>query len=75
MSGSVAKHHLGSVSMSLAHSITREYVLSGHAPVRAATRDQVEIQRVCRIGPTPHWLQCSGELALYFAQAAQWNWP
>lgn len=31
------------------------------SPVRAALEDYVDVQGLCGSGPTPHWLQHSGE--------------
>jgi hypothetical protein len=35
----------------------------GLSLVRAVSRSYLHIQGLCRTGPVPYWMQCSGELA------------
>ena len=51
-------------------SVTR-ITTKGHADFQAATWNHVDVQELCRAGPTSHWLPNSGEQALHLAWAAQ----
>jgi hypothetical protein len=51
-SGSVAMKQQRWVSMSVAHIATRDH---GMSLVRVARGDDVNVQGLCRTGPTPHW--------------------
>lgn len=47
--------------MSTAHIITREH---GDSMVGAATGDHVDVQELCIVGSTPHWMWCLVEVAI-----------
>lgn len=81
MSESVTMQYQGLVSTSLGHITIREY---GDVPVRAAARDDMDVQGLCITAPTPHWmrqlwrdgiifhqLQHSGERSLRLTQGSQ----
>ena len=56
MSESMTMQWQGLMLMSMAHFTTRDLVWM-------ATQDHVDVQDLYRTGPTPHWMQPSGDLA------------
>lgn len=42
----------------------------GTSLVGVVTGDHVDVQQLCRTGPTPYWLWCSGELAPHFTRGS-----
>lgn len=66
---------LRAMSLYVAAGLTVPLENTGMSLVWTAAGDHMDVQELCRMGPAPHWLQHSGEMAQEQALCLAWSWP